>query len=270
MRPALLAAAALLAALCGGCAAHRPPAPEAGDEAHDPYEPLNRKFYAFNEALDRNVLRPVALGYRDVTTPSVREHVHGVLANLANPAQLANDMLQGSPRKAGDTLMRLLINTTLGVAGVFDVASDLGWRDHDNDFGLTLAVWGVGGEPFLYLPVLGPSDPRDAVGYGANTVLDPLTWVGFPYSSTFGWTRFGVGAVTTRERLLSVTDTVRKTALDPYATFRSLYEQNRAGEVARARKDLPATVPVWFPQPPKPPPQAAPPIADPAPARLAP
>ncbi len=245
----LLACAILLLAAC----ATKPPAsdPEALAEykdANDPLEPMNRKFYAVNSALDRYALHPVAVGYRDAVPETVRIHVHQVLSNLGNPAQFANDVLQAKPRKAGNTLMRLLINTTIGLGGVFDVASDWGFPDHDNDFGLTLAVWGMPHGPFLFLPVLGPSDPRDAVGYGANSALDPLTWISFGGSATLGWTRFGVGAVDSRERVLDATDSIQKTALDPYATYRSLYTQSRQSAVEAAQTDLPATVPVWFPQ----------------------
>jgi phospholipid-binding lipoprotein MlaA len=246
------AVAATLLFLCG-CATQ----PPAGDPdaladyraRHDPIEPLNRKFYAINSVLDQNLLRPVAVGYHEAFPDKVRDHVHDVLSNLGNPAQLANDILEGNSRKAGNTLMRLLINSTIGVGGIFDLATKWGWPDHDNDFGLTLAVWGVPDGPCLYLPVLGPNNIRDAIGYGVNTAFDPLTWVSFAGSTIFGWTRFGVGAVVSRERVLNETDAIQQTALDPYATYRSLYQQSRASAVAAARVDLPATVPDWFPRP---------------------
>ncbi len=263
-----LGAAILLTAAC----APKPPAsdPEAlafYKERNDPMEPTNRKFYAVNNAIDRYALRPVALGYRHAVPSVVRRHVHNTLANLGNPVQFANDVLQAHPRKAGNTMMRLLINTTVGVGGVFDVASGWGFPDHDTDFGLTLAVWGTPTGPFLFLPVLGPSDPRDAVGFGVNVVLDPFTWVTFGASATLGWARYGVGAVDSRERVLDATDSIRKTALDPYATYRSLFQQNRAANVEAARKDLPATIPVWFKQPAQPPntPPATPIAPGPAP-----
>ena len=247
--PALVAAIVLLA----GCAP-RPPANQPDEladynERNDPLEPTNRKFYAVNSALDRNILHPVASGYRQVVPTAVRDHVHNTLSNLGNPAQFANDVLQGHPRKAGNTFMRLLINTTVGAGGVFDVATGWGFPDHDTDAGLTLAVWGVPGGPFLFLPVLGPSNPRDAVGYGANSALDPLTWVSFGGSSTFGVVHFAAGAVDSRSRLLSETDAIEKTALDPYATYRTLYQQHRESEMEAARTDLPATVPAWYAKP---------------------
>lgn len=266
---------AIAASLLAGCAAKPSPADKtSGDYApprNDPYESLNRKGYAVNEALDRNVLRPVAIGYRRGFPEGVRNHIHNMLSNLGNPTQFANDVLEGKPHKAGNTFMRLVLNTTVGIGGVFDVASGLGFPDHDNDFGLTLAVWGVPEGPFLFLPVIGPSNPRDAVGYGVNTVLDPLTFASFGGSNALGWSRFGVGAVDARSRVLPETDSIEKTALDPYATFRSLYLQHRASSVAAARKDLPATPPDWYHAPVPPPgparhaaPQPAPALAPPA------
>ena len=188
---AVTAGAALvaLAALVAGCAP-KPTTPEGVadyNERNDPLEPTNRRLFAVNEALDHNVLHPVASGYKDVTPAPVRSHVHNVLSNLGNPAQFTNDVLQGKPRKAGNTFMRLVLNTTVGVGGVFDVATGLGFPDHDTDFGLTLAIWGVPNGPFLFLPVLGPSSPRDGAGYGINTTLDPLTWLSFGGSATLGY-----------------------------------------------------------------------------------
>jgi phospholipid-binding lipoprotein MlaA len=246
IKPAL----ALTLLLLAGCA-EKPPAndPDAladYNERNDPYEPLNRKFYALNNALDKALLRPLAVGYRAAVPMVVRTHVHQTLSNMSNPTQLANDVLQGKPRKAGNTFMRMVINTTIGVGGVFDVASGWGFPDHDTDFGLTLAVWGIPSGPFLFLPVLGPSNPRDAVGYGGNTVLDPFTWVSFGGSATLGWSRFGLGAVDARERALDATDSIDKTALDIYATYRSLAQQHRESAVTAAEEDLPATVPNWY------------------------
>jgi phospholipid-binding lipoprotein MlaA len=244
---------AILLVLLGGCAP-KPPATQPDDladynERHDPLEPTNRVFYRVNNTLDHYLLHPVASGYVSAVPETVRAHVHNTLSNLGSPVQFANDVLQGHPRKAGNTFMRLLINTTVGAAGVFDVATGWGYPDHDTDAGLTLAVWGIPDGPFLFLPVLGPSNPRDGLGYGANIAMDPLTWVSFGGSSTFGWAKFGVSAVDSRARVLPETDSIEKTALDPYATYRTLYQQHRAGEVEQARSDLPATVPTWYQRP---------------------
>ncbi len=242
--------AAIMSLAIAGCSnqAHVVKADESADPgaAPDPYEPLNRRFFAVNSALDKNILHPVATAYASAVPPKARASVHNTLSNLNNPAQFANDVLQAKPRKAGNTFMRFIINSTVGVAGLFDVASGWGYPDHDTDFGLTLAFWGVPDGPFLYLPVLGPTDPRDAIGYGANSALDPLTWVSFGGHASLGWARFGAGAIDGRSRLLGATDTIDKTALDRYATYRSLWEQHRAAAIANAKQDLPATTPAWY------------------------
>ena len=218
------------------------------NETNDRFEPLNRKFYAVNDTLDRYTLRPAARAYGDTVPAAVRQPIHNALANVSNPIQFSNDVLQGHPRRAGNTFMRFVINSTAGVLGFFDVAGALGYPDHDTDFGITLALWGVPEGPFLFLPVLGPTNPRDAVGFGMNTALDPFTWVGFPGSSALGYTRLGGGAVDSRQRVLSETDQITATALDPYATFRSLYRQHRQSAVDEQKKDDAPTVPAWYPR----------------------
>jgi phospholipid-binding lipoprotein MlaA len=249
-------AAILLIGLAGtmaGCATP-PPAddPEAladFKQTNDPLEPTNRVFYAINNGLDTVILRPAAQAYRFVVPGKVREGIHNMLSNLGTPVQLSNDMLEGKPRRAGDTTMRFLINSTVGVLGFFDVATGWGYPNHDSDFGMTLANWGVPEGPFLFLPVLGPSGPRDAVGFGTDIVLDPFTWVGQGAAVTaLGWSRFALSAVDSRERALDAIDQIKKTALDPYATFRSLYRQHRQGQIEALQNDTRATIPVWFPQ----------------------
>jgi len=236
--------------------ATKPPAsdPEAVadfEQTNDPLEPTNRVFYAINNGIDTVIFRPLALAYRYVLPGAVRQGIHNVISNIATPGQLTNDMLEGKPRRAGDTAMRFLINTTVGVFGIFDVAKRWGYPDHDADFGMTMANWGVPEGPFLFLPILGPTDPRDAAGFGINIAIDPFTWVGGPNDTgwtVFKWTRYGLNAVDTRERVLDSLDQVKKTALDPYATFRSLYRQHRHAQIEEMRNDHGATVPVWFPR----------------------
>ena len=164
--------------------------------------------------------------------------MHNVLSNLGTPVELGNDILEAKPRRAGDTTMRFLINTTLGVVGMFDVAKDLGYPDHDNDFGMTLALWGVPEGPFLFLPVLGPTNPRDAIGHGVDVAGDPFTWVGQGTVVTaLDWTRFSLNVIDQRAQVLDTIESIKKTALDPYATFRSLYRQHRrAADRAGARR----------------------------------
>jgi phospholipid-binding lipoprotein MlaA len=163
---------------------------------------------------------------------------------------LANDVLEGKPRRAGDTLMRFVINSTAGVGGFFDVADGWGYPSHEADFGMTLAVWGVDPGPFLYLPVLGPSDPRDAFGFGVDIAIDPFTWVGNGgVVQDLGYVRYGMSAVDARDRYGSDLDKVKEQALDPYATFRSLYRQHREGQIDAIRNDDRATTPGWYSAP---------------------
>jgi phospholipid-binding lipoprotein MlaA len=259
LRPALpvayrlLAAASLLLAMAGCASVPKDPAARADyEQTNDPLEPTNRVIYVVDDALDVVLIRPLALAYHYGTPHAFQTGTHNVLANLNTPVVLFNDMLEGNPRRAGDTLMRGLINTTVGLVGVFDVATGWGYPAHNADFGITLALWGMPDGPYLYLPVFGPSSPRNALGTGGDYLLDPFTWVGKGYLvSDFGYTRLGLTAVDTRAAYLSDLDKMKAQALDPYATLRSLYRQHRESEIEAARTDEPATVPAWYPPPAK-------------------
>jgi phospholipid-binding lipoprotein MlaA len=256
-RAIFLTAGAMLAAGLAGCAtpppASDPDAVADFRQTNDPVEPTNRVFYKINDGLDTAIFKPVAQAYRAVLPDPVRTGIHNLLDNMGGPVRATNDALQGKPRRAGDTTMRFLINSTVGVAGIFDVAKKLGYPNHDSDFALTLANWDVPEGPYLYLPILGPSSPRDVSGFAADMAIDPFTWIGQGTTAhTIGsWTRTGLNALDQRSDLLDVIDNVKKTALDPYATFRSLYRQNRAGKLTTLRDDNGATTPVWWPQPAK-------------------
>jgi phospholipid-binding lipoprotein MlaA len=252
-----LMAGAIFAAGLAGCATPPPASdPDAVADFHqtnDPLEPTNRVFYKINDGIDTVIFKPAAQAYRAVLPDPVRTGIHNVLDNMGGPVRGANDALQGKPRRAGDTTMRFLINSTVGVGGIFDLAKKLGYPSHDTDFGLTLANWDVPEGPFLYLPILGPSSPRDATGFAADIAIDPFTWIGQGTTThTIGtWSRTVLNALDQRSGFLDTIENVKKTALDPYATFRSLYRQNRAGKLATLRADNGATIPVWWPQPAK-------------------
>jgi len=239
---ARLGAVVLGAALLSACATAPNPADgEAVAEfnaLNDPLEPTNRVIYEINDGIDVVILRPLALVYRAVLPDPARQGVRNVLDNLASPVVLANDMMQGKPKRAGDTFMRLVINSTIGVAGLFDVATGLGYPRHSSDFGMTLAVWGAGEGPYLMLPLLGPSNPRDAVGRGADIAMDPFTWIGKGSTvDALGYARTGTNAVDTRSRYIDDLDRLKAQALDPYATVRSLYKQNRQATIKEVIAD---------------------------------
>ena len=182
-RPLLLTIALVSSTLLAGCAvpppADDPDAIAEFKENNDPLEPTNRFFYQVNDALDTLLMKPVATVYRGVVPQPVRTGVHNVLNHLATPVVLANDILQGDKERAGATISRFIVNSTLGLGGLYDMATDLSIPLHDADFGMTLAVWGVPDGAFLFLPVLGPSNPRDAIGFAVDTfALDPWGWVG--------------------------------------------------------------------------------------------
>lgn len=219
-------------------------APDPADEAayaefqalNDPLEPLNRQTFQLNQALDAMILRPAAIFYLNVIPPPLQRGTNNFLNNLRAPVILFNDLLQFEFTRAGNTAMRFVINTTLGVAGLDDRAAGFGYPQRDNDFGQTLAVWGVPEGPYLILPALGPSSPRDAAGRVFDSaVLDPLGVLGNFDSniSDLVWARLGVGAVNARARIDAEYEDLKRTSLDFYAAVRSLYRQMRAGQIQR-------------------------------------
>lgn len=251
-----------LAGVLAGCATPPPASqPEALAEyraTDDPLEPFNRAMYGVNNKLDTYALRPATEVYVHVLPDGVRHAIHNMLGNLASPVKLGNDMLQGKPRRAGDTLMRFVINSTAGGLGAFDVATHLGYPDHDTDFGVTLALWGAGSGPYLFLPVLGPGSPRDSSGRIVDIAAGPWSYFGHGVAVTaLNWSKFTLNLVDARAQYLGTFSEIKRTALDPYATFRSLYRQHRTAQLEQIRADNQRTVPSWFPAPAPPPPSAS-------------
>ncbi len=252
--PAWSASLALMVPLlAAGCATK--PAPSDPDavaeyeQTNDPLEPTNRFFYGVNDKIDRYTLKPAAQAYVYVTPGPVRSGIHNVLANLSTPTVLANDVAEAKPRRAGDTFMRFVINSTAGVLGVFDVAKGLGYPAHDAGFNQTLGVWGVAPGPYLYLPVLGPNSPRSVAGFAVDQATDPFTYVPHGiYLRTVNWARYGLSTIDTRASLLTDLDRVQAGALDPYATIRSLYRQHTQSQIDAARNDNRSTTPDWYAQ----------------------
>lgn len=214
-------------------------------ETNDPAEPFNRAVFAFNRGVDKVLLTPLGIFYRDIVPPIMQTGINNVLANLRAPVTLINDLLQGDPDRAGTTFARFMVNSTLGIGGLMDPATDLGLEFHDEDFGQTLAVWGLGEGPFLMLPLLGPSNPRDAAGRAIDSlVLDPfgflsaLIAVDSPIISAISYTRTGLTAVSERARALEPLDELERSSLDFYAAIRSAYRQNRAYEIEQGRRPI--------------------------------
>ena len=199
-----------------GCATHGDP--------RDPLEPLNRGVYKFNDAVDQALFTPVAKGYKAVLPNPVRTGVGNFFANIDDALIAVNNLLQFKFGAALSDVGRLLTNTTIGVGGLFDVASSFGLEKHNEDFGQTLGYWGIGDGPFLMLPLLGPSNVRDTVGLAAYYYLDPvLNLSHIPTRSTLGAIRF----VDRRARLLDAEKILDEAALDPYTFLRDAYIQQR-------------------------------------------
>ena len=234
-RAAVWAATLLGLTLLAGCAtppSNDPEALEAYKEANDPLEPMNRYFFELNYAADELLLKPLA-GWYYVALPNfAQDGVRNVLRNVHSPVVLANDLFQGETDRAGVTVSRFLVNSTMGLGGLFDIAARMGLDYHDEDFGQTLAVHGVGEGPYLMLPLLGPSNPRDATGRVVDMLFDPLTYIGvFGGVDNIGLGAAVVEGLDTRARNLKTLDEIRKGSLDYYATIRSLYRQHRNDEI---------------------------------------
>ncbi len=209
-------AAATLAALCALPVVHA--------ETNDPLEPLNRGIYGFNDAVDRAVLKPVAQGYEKVVPTPVRSCVSNFIANLGDIWSSVNSFLQGDGHQGINSAGRVMLNSTMGVFGCFDVATGQGVPRVREDFGQTLAVWGVGSGPYLVLPLLGPSTLRDTVALPLDIAADPF--VEIDHVRTRNAT-VALELVDMRTNLLPASKLVDEVALDPYSFVRDGYLQRR-------------------------------------------
>jgi phospholipid-binding lipoprotein MlaA len=220
------------------------PAPDATTETnsvHDPWEGFNRKMFALNDALDHAFFEPVARGYRRIAPRPVRRGVTNFLNNLRSPVVFINDVLQGDGRQAGTTAARFGINTTIGVLGVLDPATNMGLARRDEDFGQTLGTWGARPGPYIFLPVIGPTNVRDGIGSIVDLAFDPLNWADYDHRNAVIATRGAVYAVSTRESLLDANDQMRRTSLDPYVSVRSGYSLLRDSAIHNGEpSDVPA------------------------------
>jgi phospholipid-binding lipoprotein MlaA len=216
-------AAFALTLTLGGCAT----LPSGKPDPSDRFERVNRSVYSFNRAIDHAVLRPVARTYVKVTPSPVRRSISNFLTNLDYPVTIVNDFLQGKIHEGLSDVGRFGVNTVVGIGGLFDPASHWGLEKHDEDFGLTLANWGVRSGPYLMLPILGPSTVRDAPGRLVDRFVTPTTYVNNT-GVQVGY--FVVKGVSTRAGLLD-TDRVIDSAYDPYAFLRNAWLQRREYQV---------------------------------------
>lgn len=191
---------------------------------NDRYEGFNRGVYKFNDTIDRAALKPVAKGYKKITPQFIRTGVGNVLSNIEYPGTFINQFLQGKFLLGLKDTGRFLINSTLGVAGIFDVATPLGLEKNDEDFGQTLAVWGVPSGPFVNLPLLGPSSMRDAPSRAVDWFTNPLQYTDLPWEAE--WGQRVINVVHSRSELLPLDETLKRT-YDPYAFIRDAWVQQR-------------------------------------------
>jgi len=229
--PAVMAVALAVTIGLSGCATPPKDDPEAMAAfiaTADPYEPLNRGIFEFNLALDKAILRPIAYVYKEAVPGTIRNYVRNFMDNLRTPVILANDLLQGEFSRAGDTLVRFVMNSSFGIGGIVDFAGAVGINGHNEDFGQTMAVWGVGSGPYMMLPFLGPSNPRHAVGHLVDFLFDPFTYYG---ETEWGIGRLAMRAVDNRAVRYNTIDELERTSLDFYAAVRSLHRQLRNDEI---------------------------------------
>jgi phospholipid-binding lipoprotein MlaA len=232
--------------LClAGCATEpSDPAARADFRAnHDPLEPLNRKTFAFNQAVDRALIKPIAKGYRSALPLGVRDGLRHFLDNLNEPIVFINALLQGRVRDSGDTLARFLVNSTAGIAGFRDVASHNHLPRKIGDFGQTFWAWGMPEGPYLIVPVLGPTNPRDGIGSGVDAYIDPFRYLAKSdnFSTYVTGGRAVLDGIDKRSRSIDALDEMEKEAIDYYASFRSLFRQHRAAELTGS--DHPSQLP---------------------------
>jgi len=232
-------AVALAGTVLGGCATKDTGAAE----VWDPLETPNRFIFSINRVVDIIALRPLAVMYRDLTPERAQTGVRNLLDNLGEPVTAINEIFQGEPSRAATTMARFLVNSTIGVAGLFDVATSFGLERTKEDFGKTIGLW-AGVEPenggfYLMLPGIGPSNARDGTGLMMDYLVDPFRILTFNLAvdwDYYQFARYGMNAVDYRSRTIFALDDLEKNSLDYYAALRSAYTQNRADQIRQKRE----------------------------------
>ncbi len=201
------------------------------DEIYDPFEPVNRAIFSFNNVADRIVLEPIAKGYKKLPSP-LQSGINNFLSNLRAPLVVVNQLLQGQGENAIQSTGRFFVNSTVGVFGLIDVAERIGLEEKEEDYGQTLATWGVGDGFYIVLPLFGPSNLRDTSGMILTMLTDPIN--AYAVSEGESWLvpmRTAVNAVDTRSQIIDEVNALRDNSVDYYAAVRSSYYQNRKAAI---------------------------------------
>lgn len=209
---------------------------DTGSGLRDPFEKVNRATFAFNDGVDRAIAKPLALAYRRTLPKAVRDRVRNFLDHINSPVTFINDLLQGEIKRAQITFVRFVVNSSIGIGGLYDKAGQTGLPGHKEDFGQTLAVWGVGPGPYLVVPLLGPHTTRHLAGRIVDSRLNPFSYL--LEAGGVGWISIvgtAVDFVDQRERLIEVVDEMKRTSLDFYAAARSGYWQSRVAAIRNGK-----------------------------------
>jgi phospholipid-binding lipoprotein MlaA len=214
-----------LGLMTSGCAS------QPDDTPMDPLEGVNRFFFDLNQRLDRNAAQPAATAYKETVPQPVRTTLHNVLDNLGGPVTCANDLLQVQFENAGIAAARFIVNSTVGVAGIFDVATDWGLPGRPRDFGETMGTYGVPPGPYLVLPFRGSSDVRDFAGNYIDGFASPLRYVRYDGRNYVGLVKSSLGSMDNRAANLITYRDIERASVDFYASMRTYYLQRRARQI---------------------------------------
>lgn len=193
----------------------------------DPWERLNRRFYSFNQGLDRAIIRPAAMGYSRIAPKPLRVIIRNFLSNLGEPKVIVNDILQLRPKRAAQATGRFVVNSTVGIGGILDVATKVDLPHRDNGFSVTLGRYGVGSGPYVFVPISGPATVRSLIGSIADGIASPLYWIRYPSRTEISISLSLAHGLDLRAEVDSSLKSLIADATDPYATIRSAYLQNQ-------------------------------------------
>lgn len=198
---------------------------------NDPFEKFNRRVFAFDLSLDKHIMRPIAIFYRDTLPDPFKDGIHHFLVNLDMPVTIANDLLQARPKRFIQAVGRVGVNSVLGIGGFVDVATKFGIPNETADFGQTLGIYGAGEGPYLVIPFVGPKPPRDLAGDIVDLFFDPFNYINFREKGSWMGARAALGLIDDRTQQLGTVDKIQESSIDFYASVRNLYRQDRNAKI---------------------------------------